>query len=77
MESKKGCCAALWLSGFFAAPTVLHLVRLLGRFPFEIAGISFRLRHSLLVVVVFGLISAALARKACGGKESCGTAKKP
>ena len=77
MEGKKGCVGTLWLSGFFAFPALVHLVRLLGRFPFSVGGVSFRLRHSLAIVVVFGLLSAFLCRKAtCGSGSSCETGKK-
>ena len=76
MEGKKGCVGPLWLSGFFAFPALVHLIRLLGRFPFSVGGVSFRLRHSLAIVVVFGLLSALLGRKACGSGGSCETGKK-
>ena len=76
MEGKKGGGASFWLSGFFAFPAVVHLIRLIGRFPFEIGGISFRLRHSLAVVVVFGLLSALLGRASCGNGGSCESGKK-
>jgi|GEM_PF-2355344 len=78
MEGKKGCIGSLWLSGFFAFPALVHLIRLMGRFPFSVGGVSFRLRHSLAVVIVFGLLSALLGRKAtCGSGSSCETEKKP
>lgn len=76
MEGKKGCCGKIWLSGFFAFPALIHLVRLLVRFPFSVGGISLRLRHSLAIAVVFGLLSLFLGRRSSGNGSSCETGKK-
>jgi hypothetical protein len=63
----------MWFSGFFGLAALAHLVRLVTRIHLTIGDHVFRLRYSLIVVVVAGIASLLLAKSGCG---KCNCAKK-
>lgn len=70
MEGKKSACVATWFSGFFGLGAVLHLTRLLLRFPLTVGTFHVPLALSAVLVGVFGGLSLGLLFLAC--KKSCG-----
>ncbi len=75
MSQEKCCCghcAFLWLSGFFAMPAVMHLVRVIAGWPLTLAEHSVTTKESIIVIVVTGIFSAVLGIIGCvisHGKE--------
>lgn len=66
-------CPAVWFSGFFGLGAVVHLVRLLLRFPLIVGTFEVPLRMSLVLVIVLGGLSLGLLymglRRPCCKKE--------
>jgi hypothetical protein len=58
-------CAWPWLSGFFAAPAFVHLVRALAGWQLSVAGVQISLRSSWVIVIVGGALSIVCAILGC------------
>ena len=80
METNKpAICPAVWFSGFFGLGAVVHLIRLLLHVPVRIGTFDVPLTASVILVLVFGGLSAgllylAMRRPFCEEKGSCGGA---
>lgn len=74
MEGKHPICPAVWFSGFFGLGTLVHLVRLILRFPLVVGSYEVPLAVSGLLVLVLGALSIGLLfvgwiRPCCSKKE--------
>ena len=61
-------CAFKWLSGFFAAPALIHLVRFFCGFPFMIGEWQVTMAQSGMIAFVGFALSAFFCFLACQGK---------
>ena len=72
-EQNTKFCPAVWFSGFFGLGAIVHLVRLLLRFPLIVGTFEVSLRMSLVLVIVLGGLSLVLLcvglRRPCCKKE--------
>ncbi len=72
-EHKTKICPAVWFSGFFGLGAVVHLVRLLFRFPLVVGTFDVPLKVSLILVILLGGLSIGLlyvgARRPCCKKD--------
>ena len=59
----------VWLSGFFAAPTLAHLVRVILRAPVMIGNWDVPLSFSFILLIITGLISFIFCKLACRCEE--------
>ena len=80
MSEGKKFCPALWLSGFFGLGFVVHLLRLAFRVPVTIGETPVSMIASVVIAVVFGLLSIGLLalslRRPCDNKSTiCGHKK--
>lgn len=57
---KPNFCPATWFSGFFGLGALVHLVRLLLRFPLVVNNYEVSLATSGVLVVVLGALSLTL-----------------
>ena len=71
MKEKRGCCPALWFSGFFGLGLVVHTVRLIFQVPVTIGTFAVPLSLSVLAMIIFGALSGGLFYLGCK-KFSCG-----
>jgi hypothetical protein len=62
-------CAWSWLSGLFAAPAFVHLVRLLAGWDVTIGTYSVPMWISWAGLVLFGTLSIICAILGCGKKS--------
>ena len=60
MNDNKKFCPAMWMSCFFGLGFVVHLLRLIVGVPVTIGETSIPMVASVVIVVVFGLLSAGL-----------------
>lgn len=61
--------AFVWLSGFFATPTLMHLIRVVLRAPVRLGTWDVPLSTSYIVLVITGLLSFIFCRMACRCEE--------
>ena len=59
-ESEHRFCPAVWFSGFFGLGALVHLVRLLLRFPLIVGDFEVPLAMSLVLAIVLGGLSVGL-----------------
>lgn len=69
MEKGSKLCLPIWFSGFFGLGALMHLARLILRFPLVIGDFEVPIGLSLAIAVIFGAISIGLLWLAC--KPSC------
>jgi len=74
MEGKHSICPAVWFSGFFGLGAIVHLVRLVLRFPLMVGSYEVPLTVSAILVLVLGAFSIGLLflgwrRPCCSKKE--------
>jgi len=69
MESGKKFCPAMWLSGFFAAPVVVHANRLIQKMDVVVDGRTIPMSWSTIIVVVGAISSIGLLLLSC--KKPC------
>lgn len=68
MANEKCCCghcALLWLSGFFAMPAVMHIVRVIAGWQLTVAEHTFTTKESVVVIVITGIFSLVLGLIGC------------
>ncbi len=68
MANEKCCCghcALLWLSGFFAMPAVIHVVRLIAGWQITIAEHVVTTKESVIAAVVSGILAIILGLIGC------------
>lgn len=66
MAEKCKCgCMLTWLSGFFAAPAIAHLVKILLKWDILINGAPFTNLSSWKVIIVCALLSILFGVMAC------------
>lgn len=69
VKDKPLACPAIWFSGFFGLGALVHLVRLVLRFPLIVNGYAVPLTASAILVVVLGGLSVGLLVLGC--KRPC------
>ena len=68
MSNEKCCCghcALLWLSGAFAMPAIMHIVRVILGWPLIVAEHAFTMKESIVIAVATGIISIVLGIIGC------------
>lgn len=79
MSEKCKCeCALPWLSGFFAAPAIVHLIRLIAGWDVAWKGNPISTKTSVIILIICGVLSVIFGLIACkkhkeneGGAPSC------
>jgi ABC-type transporter Mla maintaining outer membrane lipid asymmetry permease subunit MlaE len=60
-----GSCTLTWLSGFFAMPALMHLIRIIIGWPLTLAEHTFTAKESIVIIAVTGIFSAVLGIIGC------------
>lgn len=63
--TNKSSSIAVWFSGFFGIAAILHALRVLFQLPVVIGTWQVPVRISLVIAIVFGLISLGLLKGGC------------
>lgn len=68
MANEKCCCGhciCLWLSGLFAAPAIMHIVRVILGWQLTLAEHQFTNKESIIIAVIAGLFAAIFGISGC------------
>lgn len=69
MEQSGKLCIPIWFSGFFGLGALVHLARLILRFPLVIGDFEVPMGLSLAIAIIAGALSIGLLCLAC--RPSC------
>jgi len=75
MEEKCKCgCLLPWLSGFFGAPVIAHIIRIFAKWDVTLNGEPISMKTSWVVVIVTAILSILFGILACKRHKNSDTA---